>query len=195
MKRLLTLNLARPKISSINMPSEKQIAANRRNATKSTGPRSSAGKKRASRNAYRHGLSLPITASATLGQELENLAREIAAESDGAVTLERARTVVEPELDRARMRRLKITLIEQTLALGGVGAVPATSNSDPQVIRVLKACGRGILTVPVAAPMTGEETEGWAKAMRRALPVLVKIERYERRVAARQERAIRALSR
>jgi hypothetical protein len=33
------------------MASERQIAANRRNARKSTGPRSGAGKKRASRNA------------------------------------------------------------------------------------------------------------------------------------------------
>jgi len=40
------------------MASERQIAANRRNARKSSGPHSGAGKKRASRNAYRHGLTL-----------------------------------------------------------------------------------------------------------------------------------------
>jgi hypothetical protein len=39
------------------MASEKQIAANRRNARKSSGPRSVAGKARASRNAIRHGLA------------------------------------------------------------------------------------------------------------------------------------------
>jgi hypothetical protein len=39
------------------MASEKQIAANRRNAQKSRGPRSVAGKARASRNAIRHGLA------------------------------------------------------------------------------------------------------------------------------------------
>ena len=183
------MNLARTKIGSgINMASEKQIAANRRNATKSTGPRSSAGKKRASRNAYRYGLSLPITASATLGQELENRAREIVAESDGAIALEPARAVVEPELDRARMQRLKITLRKEVW-----DAVPASSNSDAQVVRVLRACGRVLLTVQVPAPMTMEETEQWAKATRRVLPMLVKIQRYERRTAARQRRAIRAL--
>jgi hypothetical protein len=47
------------------MASERQIAANRRNARKSTGPRSAAGKKRASRNAYRYGLTLSITSTAT----------------------------------------------------------------------------------------------------------------------------------
>ena len=38
------------------MATEKQIAANRRNAKKSTGPRTPAGKARASLNALRHGL-------------------------------------------------------------------------------------------------------------------------------------------
>lgn len=41
------------------MASEKQIAANRRNAQRSTGPRTAAGKSVSSRNAFRHGLSLP----------------------------------------------------------------------------------------------------------------------------------------
>lgn len=38
------------------MASEKQIAANRRNATKSTGPRTSGGKAASSRNALKHGV-------------------------------------------------------------------------------------------------------------------------------------------
>jgi hypothetical protein len=41
------------------MATEKQIAANRRNAQKSTGPRSPEGKCRSSRNALRHGLYSP----------------------------------------------------------------------------------------------------------------------------------------
>ena len=70
--------------------------------------------------------------------------------------------------------------------------MPDFSNSDAGVVRVLRVAG-GIVTVRVAAPMTIEETEQWAQAMRRALPVLVKIQRYERRAAAQQARAIRAL--
>ena len=60
------------------MASERQIAANRLNARKSTGPRSGAGKKRASGNAYRHGLSLHIISTAALAEQLDKLVREIA---------------------------------------------------------------------------------------------------------------------
>ncbi len=42
------------------MATEKQIAANRANAKRSTGPKTFAGKLKSSRNAYRHGLSGPV---------------------------------------------------------------------------------------------------------------------------------------
>ena len=43
-----------------NMASEKQIAANRANAKRSTGPKTAAGRATSSRNAYQHGLSLEL---------------------------------------------------------------------------------------------------------------------------------------
>ena len=63
------------------MASERQLAANRRNARKSTGPRSGAGKTRASRNAYRHGLTLSITSTAEYAKQLETLVRKIAGDT------------------------------------------------------------------------------------------------------------------
>ena len=48
------------------MGSERQIAANRRNAQNSTGPRSAAGKRRAIRNSYRHGLTSATASNAKL---------------------------------------------------------------------------------------------------------------------------------
>jgi hypothetical protein len=75
------------------MASEQQIAANRRNARKSTGPHSGAGKKRASRNAYRHGLRSSITSTAAYAKQLDKLVREIAGDTEDAILLERARAI------------------------------------------------------------------------------------------------------
>jgi hypothetical protein len=100
------------------MASERQIAANRRNARSSTGPRSSAGKKRASRNAYRHGLTLSITSSAASAKQLEKLARKIAGNTENPILLERARALAQAELDLARVRRTKVALIERVSAFG-----------------------------------------------------------------------------
>lgn len=66
------------------MATEKQIAANRANAKRSTGPRTAAGKERSSRNAYQHGLSVlePLDASsfAMLNAIVGALAAELATE-------------------------------------------------------------------------------------------------------------------
>jgi hypothetical protein len=100
------------------MASERQIATNRRNARKSTGPRSGAGKNRSSRNAYRHGLTLSITSTAAFAKQLDKLVREIAGDTSDAIMLERARAIAQSELDLARVRRAKVALIERASAFG-----------------------------------------------------------------------------
>jgi hypothetical protein len=58
------------------MATERQIAANRRNAQNSTGPRSRAGKKRVSRNSYRHGLSYGVAATTEFAKHVEEFGRK-----------------------------------------------------------------------------------------------------------------------
>ena len=70
------------------MATERQIAANRRNAGNSTGPRSSGGKKRASRNSYRHGLAAAVTTTEEDAKRIERLARRIAGDTADFVILE-----------------------------------------------------------------------------------------------------------
>src|SRR5215467_1761247 len=140
------------------MASERQIAANRRNARKSTGPRSGAGRKRASRNAYRYGLTLNIT-SAAFAKQLDKLVREIAGDSKDAIVLERARAIAQAELDLAQVRRAKVSLIERASAFS-------------------------------SATMPSQEPYRSAEAIRRVLPELRRLDRYERRAAVRRHRAV-----
>jgi hypothetical protein len=175
------------------MASERQIAANRRNAHKSTGPRSGAGKKRASRNAYRHGLTLDITSTAAFAQQLDKLARKIAGDSEDAFTLERAREIAQAELDLARVRRAKIALIERASAFGELDP-PQAFRTVTQIKRFYNALDRGRLILPKpsdsSATMPSREPDRSAEAVRRVLPELRRLDRYERRAAAQRERAV-----
>jgi hypothetical protein len=158
------------------MASERQIAANRRNARTSTGPRSSVGKNRASHNSYRHGLTARPVSSANLAKAIEKLARKIAADSTNAVILEHARTAAQAEFDLARIRQAKVAVIERMLASAD-GVPPA---------------GR-IVSIGAEARLPSQEPERLAEVVQREVPELIKLERYERRTSAVRDRAIRAL--
>jgi hypothetical protein len=58
------------------LATEKQIAANRANAKRSTGPRTAAGKQKSSRNAYRHGLSCPVLWDPAILAKIDSTARD-----------------------------------------------------------------------------------------------------------------------
>src|SRR5262245_10871286 len=73
------------------LTSERKIEANRANARGSTGPKTGAGRARATRNALRHGLSLPVCSDPALSEEVEALAREIAGADANAERNERQR--------------------------------------------------------------------------------------------------------
>jgi hypothetical protein len=173
------------------MASERQIAANRRNARKSTGPRSGAGMKRASRNACRHGLTLNITSTAVFAKQLDKLVRKIAGDTEDAMVLERARAIAQAELDLARVRQAKVALIERASAFGELDPPTLTVT---QMIRLLNAFDRGRPIVPKPidslAAMPSQEPYRSAEAVRRVLPELRKLNRYERRAAARRDRAV-----
>lgn len=59
------------------MASARQIAANRKNALKSTGPRSQAGRRRSAKNALRHGLA---STDSPFRHEIEEFARLLSSE-------------------------------------------------------------------------------------------------------------------
>ena len=86
------------------MTSARRLAANRRNARMSTGPRTAAGKARVARNAYRHGLSLPVSDDPAWSGEIAVLARRIAGEVPVADRI----AVAQIALERVRRERTRL---------------------------------------------------------------------------------------
>jgi hypothetical protein len=113
--------------------SEKQIAANRANALKSTGPRTAAGRATSSRNAYRHGLSLPMAPDSEL---VESLARAIAGEDQPEAArqdqLEAAQALAAAQLELKRIREAKVAATPRRL----------DQMLDPEALTGLCALGR-----------------------------------------------------
>jgi hypothetical protein len=91
-----------------SMTSERKIAANRKNAKKSTGPRSAAGRATSRHNARRHGLATGIGSDPALRDDIEILAKLLAGGRENIG--EFAREAAEAHLDLARIRRIRAGL-------------------------------------------------------------------------------------
>jgi hypothetical protein len=94
------------------MSSPPRIAANRRNAVRSTGPLTAAGKIRASRNARKHGLSISIRNDPSISSNIEALAVAIAGKNATPRQLQAARGVAEAHLELRRLQEFKLALIK-----------------------------------------------------------------------------------
>ena len=106
------------------MSSVQQVAANRRNAKKSTGPRSKTGREISRGNALRFGLAISIRADPAVHDDIEKLAKVLSLPVDTQDTCENARVAAEAQFDLLRIRRIRAWLFE-TLYFGK----PATSDS------------------------------------------------------------------
>jgi hypothetical protein len=92
------------------MSSDQQIAANRSNAQKSTGPRSKAGREVSRRNARRHGLAIDIGADPAFHDDIEKLAKELSRFSGSH---ESSRLAAEAHIDLSRIRKVRVWLFER----------------------------------------------------------------------------------
>jgi hypothetical protein len=91
------------------MASEKQIAANRANAKRSTGPRTAKGKKASSRNAYRHGLCRPLPFVPDL--KVEAIAQAVLGEQPGEERLLFAAEFAQAHLELLRIRATRADML------------------------------------------------------------------------------------
>jgi len=147
------------------MMSERKLEANRRNAARSTGPRSAAGRARSSRNAMRHGLAANPSTDDALSANAERLAALFAGEGAGRDRLALARLAAEAQLTILRARAARIRLLEEALA----------ACSSPE--REGAACGCALS--PTTAP-----------AYLRVLPELIKFSRYEGEALSQRRRGL-----
>jgi hypothetical protein len=145
------------------MPTERQIAANRRNAAKSAGPRSKAGKRRASGNSFQHGLSKPAALGSSDQDWIERFARAATKGRRTVVTLELARSAACAHLDLLRIRKVRAASIQQ-LSINFEKWLSAGGSNMEQ---------RNMTHI--------------------ALLRLNRIDRYERRAAWRRDKALRAI--
>jgi hypothetical protein len=92
------------------MATEMQIRANRENAKRSTGPKSLAGRIKSSRNAMRHGLSIPLAADPPAGTQAYKLLELLTPE--GGSPLQR---MVALEMAQAQAQLLRVAAVRKAL--------------------------------------------------------------------------------
>ena len=153
------------------MVSLRQIAANRRNARRSTGPRTPAGVKRAARNALRHGLGIPLARDPLACAEIDRLAAALVGRCPTPARLEEARIAAEAEFELRRVRGHRKALLNRKAAELAAHEPDEDQRSEPLVL----------------------DGRYEASALAAALPELQALERYERRAASRRKRAMRWL--
>ena len=117
------------------MVSSRKIAANCRNAGKSTGPRSEGAKARTRRNAERHGLAARIVFDADQAVRIETLAREIAGAVSDYTSIASARVIARAEFDLRQMRHIKVGLV--SAASLATTSKRRTSHRTTAIARVL----------------------------------------------------------
>jgi hypothetical protein len=116
------------------MTSPAQIAANRRNAMRSTGPRTATGKARSRCNAFRHGLSLPLSADNFFAAQIEELTEKITAFA--GEPREAVRVVAETQLEVARVQRARIEAINRSIRQQSSGADDGLSDETRRSLAI-----------------------------------------------------------
>jgi hypothetical protein len=144
----------------------RKIEANRRNAKRSTGPRSAAGKTRSRQNAYRHGLAAAARLGGPASPALAALISKLVGDNPTIERLVHARSVAEAQLTLDRICQVRADLINAGLRRGQQDSVNVQSQGFDE-----------------AAALCG------------VLPELLQLVRYEDCAFARRRRAMRLLMR
>ena len=203
------------------MSSQAKIAANRANGRKGRGPRTMAGKSKASRNALRHGLAVIARNNPEFFPEIEAVARAICNGATDPLLFEQALIIAENGFVLRCVQAERIAAIERhrdatatPLATGDLGfarakAILARAKLTHKML--VKRQAQGSPSKRAAASghahlKSGQQSQRAARrhaarqpalqrdefdAMRAAMPDLDRLERYGRRAWSRERRAVR----
>lgn len=94
------------------MASARKIAANRRSAQKNVGPRTLVREARTRRNAYRHGLAIPVTREVLIADLVALVASQLVGKSASRAEQEHA-AAAEFQAEIARAQQAKVDLLNK----------------------------------------------------------------------------------
>jgi hypothetical protein len=160
------------------MATDKQIAANRRNALQSTGPRTPLGKAQSRLNSIRHGLLSKAMADPGFVAGARTLAIKIAREHGQSDHCVEAHIVAEAELTILQARAIRARLLDTSLSERGNATNEGHCSLD------------GFDENSVVA--TAEDNH-LASTYLAQLPTLSRLDRYEKTALLRRQRALRSL--
>jgi hypothetical protein len=178
-----------------SMTSAKKIEANRRNARKSTGPRTARGKSSARANALRHGLATIALKPPATSARIKLIADAICGQSNSPPVYDQALIIAECEVLLSAVRTARTTVLKCTLERLGVLADFGRNRSAQQMSAL---SGDGTNDEIVTAVGSGK-LKTWQTAnsdvdfVRDALSEVARLNRYERRALSRRKRAKRML--
>lgn len=180
---------------SMTFTSANRRGASSRNAQRSTGPKSAAGKARSSGNARRHGLGAAELGATDDSAEVKRILEALCAPGADPARIEQARIIAEASLLIRRVRAARVALVERCRK---PPSTPGFNLGDKRASDRMAYVGANKLAIGAECARRSKELKESCAPCERddqsaflaGLPELMRLERYERRAWSRRKRAI-----